>query len=286
MIRQPVESPIVAASVRVYQALLVTYPAGFQEEYGSQMVQVFRDCCLGAVRQGGMYRMVRFWTKTLLDLVQSVISEHAHKEIEMKNEMKPGDIRLAGLALMWGAGTFTLGVLVILLGGDKLWGVSAALTNVLGMSLFVVGLLGLRKRYGEKAGPIGKSLLWLGAVLGPSLTFIGLFGVSYSFPPLGILFTAGPAVLLTCLASFGVVTLFKRPLPRWNWLPILAGISYPILVFAYIFISLNTGDWSGGSGPTMPQVLVAIPLIIQGLALAALGYLLKSDAPDQVPAIV
>jgi len=44
--------------------------------------------------------MARLWAIALFDLIQSVISEHAHKEIEMKKEMEPEDIRKAGRALI------------------------------------------------------------------------------------------------------------------------------------------------------------------------------------------
>ena len=79
MISQRVELPIVAFSVKLYQALLVAYPTKFQQEYGLHMVQAFQDCCLRAVRQGGMNGMVRLWVITFVDFIQSVISERRQK---------------------------------------------------------------------------------------------------------------------------------------------------------------------------------------------------------------
>src|SRR5262245_19994573 len=93
-------------SLKIYQALLNTYPKTFRQEYGLQIVHVFEDCCLKAVRQKGMNGLIRLWAVTLLDLIQSVISEHAQKEIEMKKEMKPEDIERAGSALMAGGVMF------------------------------------------------------------------------------------------------------------------------------------------------------------------------------------
>ena len=75
--------PIVAFSTSLYRLLLTAYPAQFQQEYGPQMVQVFQDCCLRALRQGGTNGMVRLWAVTLLDLIQSVISEYRQKEVDM-----------------------------------------------------------------------------------------------------------------------------------------------------------------------------------------------------------
>lgn len=281
MISKSTDLPTVTFSVKVYQMLLVAYPAKFQQEYGLQMVQVFQDCCLRALRQDGMNGMIKLWIVTLLDLVQSVFSEHTQKEIEMKREMKPEDIRMAGGALIWGAVAFVIGVLLVSIGGSKFWGMSVILTHLLSMPLVVVGVLAVRNRYGERAGGFSRSILWLGAVLGPLVTFIGFFGVTYSFEPLGILFLIGPAILFICVALFGIVSLYKKPLPRWNIVPLIAGVWYPILVLTYVITSMRTGDWDGGSGTPQWVGIVSIVLCtIQGIALAALGYILKSDVPE------
>ena len=66
------EPPIIALSVRVYQALMLAYPTTFQQEYGSHMAHVFRDCCLRAFRQGGANGMARLWLFTLLDFIHSI----------------------------------------------------------------------------------------------------------------------------------------------------------------------------------------------------------------------
>src|SRR5687768_16959615 len=110
MINKFIELPTVAFSVRVYQLLLLAYPIRFQREYGLQMVQVFQDCCLHTIRQRGTNGMFKLWMITLLDLAQSVITEHMQKETQMKNEMKPEDIRRAGWALILGGISFVLGI--------------------------------------------------------------------------------------------------------------------------------------------------------------------------------
>ena len=200
----------------------------------------------------------------------------------MKKEMKPEDIQMAGWALIWGAIAFVIGNLLLTIGGAALWGISVALTHLLSMPLLVVGLLGVRNRYGNKVGEVGKNILWIGAILGPLITFIGLFGIAYWPQPLGILFIIGPAVLLACLALFGVVALFKKPLPRWNVAPLIAGVWYPTLTLAYIITSINTGDWDGGPDIGILGVVYAILCVVQGTALAALGYILKSDTPQEI----
>jgi hypothetical protein len=281
---------LTAFSVRVYQLLLNAYPTQFQQEYGSQMIQVFEDCCLRAVRQGRTNGMFRLWLVTFLDLIQSVISEHARKEIEMKKEMKPDDIRMAGWALIWGAAAFVISLFLLIIGearNDMFWGqLSGLLMMSLIPALLVGGLLGVRNRYGDKVGQFGKNILLLGVILGPLTTLIGFFGMLGLFENRNIgwhLTYVGPGVLFAGLALFGIVALYKRPLPRWNVAPVLAGLWYPIAVLSHIFIGMRHGNWlSGGPSYAMAPIL----FIIQAIALAALGYILKSDVLEETAALV
>jgi hypothetical protein len=288
MISKPLNNSIIAVSVKIYQTLLLSYPIKFRQEYGSDMLQVFQDCCLRALRQGGTNGMLKLWVVTFFDLVQSVISEHAQKEIEMKKEMKPEDIRMAGWALIWGAVIFVISLLLLMIGDvsrdGTFWGLSALLIVFLSPPLLVVGLFGLRNRYGDKVGWFGKNILLLGAILGSLTTFIGFVGSLGLFKNGDIgwhLIYIGPGVLFTGLALFGFVALYKRPLPRWNVALVIAGLWYPIVVLAHIIIGMRNGDWlHGGSGYTMAPVLH----IIQGIALVAVGNILKSDVPEETVA--
>jgi hypothetical protein len=289
MISQRAGLPIVAFSVKAYQALLVAYPTKFQQEYGADMAQVFQDCCLRTVRQGGTNGMIKLWAVTLLDLIQSVVSEHAHKEIEMKKEMKPEDIRMAGWALIWGAVAFVIGSWLMSV-RSPLWGISLVLVTFLSMPLLIVGLLAVRNRYGEKIGGFGRNILLTGIILGPLMNFIGFFGVGGPGELQGlrliltVLFIIGPSMLFACLALFGFVALYKKPLPRWNAVPLIAGVGYPILILTYVTVSMNTGDWGGGDGVSIVVSIAPILIIIQGIALAALGYILKSDVAENTVA--
>ena len=275
MISKPLNHSLITVSVRVYQTLLLAYPTKFQQEYGAEMVQVFQDCCMRALRQGGMSGMLKLWSVTLLDLFQSVISEHAQKEVEMKKEIKPKELETAGLALIWGGLLFLVAMTLLAASARSLWGLSFLLVVYLSMPLLVFGLLGLRKRYGEKVGGFGKSILLLGAILGPLTSVILLLGNILS---IWIVAFSGHAVLFTCLTLFGLVALYKKPLPRWNAVPAIAGIWYPI-IFLFYSITRNTLNWE------VPiNINVAILFAIQGIALAALGYILKSDMPEETVA--
>ncbi|HJW91664.1 MAG TPA: hypothetical protein VJ436_13565 [Anaerolineales bacterium] len=59
---------LVAISVAIYRLLLTFYPTRFRREYGSQMAQVFRDCCLRTYRQSGPPGMFALWAFTLFEL--------------------------------------------------------------------------------------------------------------------------------------------------------------------------------------------------------------------------
>lgn len=266
MISKPIENPLIAISVKVYQALLILYPTRFQQEYGLHMVQMFRDCCLRTIRQGGANGMARLWAVTLFDLIQSVISEHAQKETEMKKEMRPQDIRMAGGALIVGAVVFILSAI-----SEQVYGF------LLSMMLLAVGILGLRSRYGEQVGGFGNNILLIGVILGSLTSLAGLFGAAID--PYWALIPAGPVVLFIGLSMFGVVALYKKPLSRWNILPLLSGVWAPIFVIPAL-IEVFNGNW-------YPDVWnLAMPLIIlQCIALSILGYVLISDTPDEtVPA--
>ena len=238
MISKPIENPIVAISVKIYRTLLVAYPTKFQREYGSHMLQVFRDYCLRTVRQNGTNGMLKLWAATLLDLIQSVISEHVHKEIEMKKEMKPEDIRKAGWMLMLGAPTFILGMY---------WETSVYDMWILGFPMVLVsipmlayGSKGLAARYSEAVGIFGTNILRLGRILGPIISLVGFvmaWFISWTF----MLIYMGPAILLASLTVFGLVALLKRPFLVWKPLTVFAAIWYPAFYVNFLIGRVTSG---------------------------------------------
>lgn len=281
MINESADGPMVALSVKVYQMLLFAYPNKFQQAYGLHMSQVFRDCCLRAFRQGGMNGIFKLWAVTFLDLIQSVISEHSQKEVEMKKEMKPEEIRRAGWALIFGAISFVLSIVVALLDTSE-WSVFALILLVfISQPLLVFGVLGLRNRYGEIVGSFGRNILLVGAILGPLTSVIGLFLMAIE--PLWFIVHAGPAILFICLTLFGVAAVRTKPLQRWNLLPVVAGFSYPALLLSYIVNAWIAGDWSGDA--SMSDTVIMTLIVIQGFALVALGQILKGNAPEKTAVV-
>jgi hypothetical protein len=65
----------IALSERIYSALLVLYPTDYRREYGTLMVQVFRDVCRDQYHRQGLPGMVLWWCATFLDLAFTVIEQ-------------------------------------------------------------------------------------------------------------------------------------------------------------------------------------------------------------------
>lgn len=63
------------ASQKLFRWLLFAYPRAFRDEYGSQMTQVFRDCCREQTRQSATGLWV-LWLNTVSDLFVSAPREH------------------------------------------------------------------------------------------------------------------------------------------------------------------------------------------------------------------
>lgn len=190
----------------------------------------------------------------------------------MQKEMKAEDTRIAGISLMVGGVTFVLGIFAGIFGDydNNLWTISFFLLSLLCMPGLVVGLLGVRRRYGEKAGSFGKNILLIGAILGSVTSISGiLLAMKY-----GGLVYAGPAVLLAGLTVFGMVALYKKPLPRWNVVPLIAGFWYPLFIFLPMITSVNFGE-------RLVSIINYVLLLMQGAALVALGSILQAYASQE-----
>ncbi len=93
------------------------------------------------------------------------------------------------------------------------------------------------------------------------------------------LFFFGWILQYLMLALFGVVCIRQRLLPRWNGLPLLAGIWLPGFIVISLVYELQTGSWFE------PPDVVFIALFMSGaVGFAGLGYLLQSDSSPSLPA--
>ena len=266
--------PQISVSVRAYQLLLHAYPAKFRQEYGADMTQVFQDCCLRAVCQGGRNGMFRLWAFTLLDFIHSVFEQHLQKETDMSRSMF---IKVSGWAFTIGSFAF-----MSILGGS----VAGAVVSSI---LIAIGMLGLRARYGESVGSLGRNVLLIG-VAGMALVYASVpvlrevevfqLRLPWDSIPVYLLPFAGPAVLLTGLTVFGLVSLNRKPLSHVNWLPLLAGIGYPVIYFSvFIYLSMNNGVWPEDGNFFS---IVQIGLMVQFVALCILGLILQDGVTEEV----
>ena len=289
MIGQSKDVPMIVFSVKFYEWLLVAYPARFRKEYGSQMVEVFRDCCLRAFRQGGMNGMTRLWAVTLIDLIRSLITEYLHKETSMS---RPKFIRLSGWALMTGAVAFLPFLVMSMLAATRYnpiprgWYVLELMADfglLYGSILLPIGMLGLRARYGEQMGELGRGILLAGALGGGILVVTIPYGMKYStddFYLFGGVLT-GLALQFLSLLLFGALALVRKPLPRGNGLPLAAGFSAPL------FIKLSAIMMQVRFFVENPIFIIvsALGFIFMTIALIRLGYILQAPEPYEAAGI-
>jgi hypothetical protein len=80
------------------------------------------------------------------------------------------------------------------------------------------------------------------------------------------------------LTFFGIETLRQCVLPRWNGLPVLAGVWLPVLLIVNTIREVVSGR------PILyPQLLTEILLILTLSGLVGLGIVLETDAqPDDI----
>jgi hypothetical protein len=186
--------------------------------------------------------------------------------------------KLSGWALIVGAFVFLLSFL------------SGSAPGFLVTSiLMAIGMLGLRARYGNSVGSLAESAL-LAGVVGMVLAYTAvpvLRGVEvlhllmWDIESVYLLPFAGPAVLLTGLTVFGLAALRRKPLPHANWLPLFAGLWYPIIYFPiFFYILMNNGVWPDWDN--FPYTALMIMMLVQLVALTVLGAILQDNVTEEM----
>ena len=188
---------------------------------------------------------------------------------------KPELIKRSGWAFVAGAFAF----ITLLSGSDPI----AIPGSVVSAILLAVGMSGLRSAYGEHAGSLGRSMLLLG-MLGPVLWVIAIASMAITVTEtqvtegLWVLLFVGPAISLLGLTLFGLTALRSKPMPRLNWLPVFAGIWYPV---TYTLFSVYDISHKGVFPDQYLPALVLI-VVIQFLALCVLGFVLIDDSSKEL----
>jgi hypothetical protein len=185
-------------------------------------------------------------------------------------------IKRSGWAFI--AGSFAF--LTILTGSDPITIPGSEISAI----LLAVGLLGLRAHYGERVGGFGRNVLLLGAS-GPLLLFIviamglsGLLTETQIGEGLWVLLFGGPAITLLGLTLFGLAASYSKPMSRLNWLPILAGVWYPVTYALFSVYDIA----QKGVFPEQSLPALELMVVIQFLALCVLGFVLISDSQKEL----
>ena len=95
-------------SYRVYGLLLFAYPTEFRQEFGSEMIQVFRDCYRAEANSGSL---LRFWLRTLADLVFTAAKERSENSGREDSFMK--NLRRDAMALLGCIGIIVIALLLL-----------------------------------------------------------------------------------------------------------------------------------------------------------------------------
>ena len=201
----------IAFSVSIYRLLLIAYPGPFRDEYRTEMVQAFRDCCHDAANRAGCGGLVKLWLHTLADLLVSALYERSRS-------MRPIGLLLSVLILGLLTGFVDLR-------NDEIW---ASLLLLLVFS-FMLGVLQPRNAW--------RWSLLIGIGI-PAVHFIGLlFGYTSPCHPgrvcappslldvLGLFVVMIPAFIGTYMGVFaGTLTKTVQNNALWWLLAILCGL--------------------------------------------------------------
>ncbi|MGW8252111.1 MAG: hypothetical protein ACWGO1_15835 [Anaerolineales bacterium] len=250
------------------------------------MAQVFRDCSRRAYQDGGGLALMALWARTTLDYLKTMVEEYARGGTYMTREKF---IKLSGWALLVGSISILIGWLAesrpeysqfnaASLPIDRYANLAAVPLVIMGVLLVSLGMLGLQARYGGKAGGFGRLTLVIGALSG-LVSAVGMVGLAiYDSDPWWSLFFMGWVIQYLMLALFGIVCLRRQLLPRWNGLPLLAGIWLPVFMLVSLVYENATGSWV-----ELPDAVFIFLFSIGAFGFAGLGYLLQSDAQPVSP---
>ena len=155
------------------------------------------------------------------------------------------------------------------------WGISYDLSFYWSPFVLAIGMFGLWARYGEIVGKLGKVFI----LISPVGILISQYGLTQAsiYDQDVVVSSAGVLMLMTCLALFGALALITKPLPRWNGLPIIAGLGFP----AFFLYSAIAGTINESSFLSQFAILVLI-VTIQFIALVMLGYMLQANVSREM----
>jgi len=272
---------VLSFSDNLYRRFLRAYPAEYRQGFSEDMAQVFRDLCREIYEREGLAGFLELWLTTLFDLLKTAIEERSREVVQMTKEKF---VRLSGWALMLGGATFMLGFALSsqetsfsdpLGGRDAFIEYSQLVLLPLAMASLAVGLLGMRSRYGTQVGRFGSISLLVGAI-GGAIGFVGAIGLGLILGGGGWwgMWLSGFLLVLVGLLLFGIAAVRKKPLPRWNALPLITGSLFLLVPV----MSLITGS-DDLSGPILATIFL---LVAAGFV--TLGFVVQGDSVEEMKA--
>jgi hypothetical protein len=260
MMRGTIQTPLISLSESIYRALLIVYPAEYRREYGSLMVQVFRDVCRDSYRRQGLMGILLWWCSTLLDLALTAFQERRKVRVMIS---KQSFAQLAGVFLIAGGACSAIGALSQLQPDDhySYYGVYQLLLLLIAPGFFLTGLgcIALALRYGQELNTARKWLLILSGVgsLASALSMVAMLIID----DLWNVWTSTTVVYFVLLAAFGLLHVFKPVLPCFRALPLMIAGGW----FALWLGVINT------SNQTANNLLALLIFGGMGLAWLAIG---------------
>ncbi|HKJ27711.1 MAG TPA: hypothetical protein VJ965_08740 [Anaerolineales bacterium] len=200
-------------------------------------------------------------------------------------------IRLSGWALILAGLRFFLITMVYTVDEGYTWLTyfNLVIVFLLGPLFVLFGLLGLRARYGDNMGRFARSALLVGAIADPLFIYGGAM-INLGVP---IYVTFFPAVALgqISLVIFGIASMKHKFLPRMQWLPVVAGILFPIGYPLHTFVLRRYFNFYSELSITPAEVidgLFTAVFITQAIAIIALGWVVarnNRDSPSETNTI-
>ena len=272
---------VLSFSDHLYRRFLRAYPAEYRQGFSEDMAQVFRDLCREIYEREGLAGFLELWLTTLFDLLKTALEERSKEVVQMTKEKF---VRLSGWALMLAGATFILGFAIggqetsysdPLGGSDGFYEYSQLVLVPSAMVLFTVGMLGLRSRYGSQVGRFGRFSLVICAI-GGAIGFVAAIGLFLLLQGDGwwVTWMSGMLLVLVGLFLFGIAAIRKRPLPRWNALPLLTVSPFLIILIATLI--------TGSDELSVPILATTFSLTAAGVI--ALGYVVQGDAGEEMSA--
>jgi hypothetical protein len=195
---------VLSAAENAYRLLLFVYPATHRREYGTLMVQAFRDLCRDTYRQKGLSGLVRLWVHVLTDTAVTAAVEHSYTLKKGEKQMTKKQHRLAIILTGYPLGLWLILILINPNYATRMIAPTSAQPVGWMMSAVVFILLGiayitLRKGFVVLNQPNSSFRIMSGTTF-HRILFIG--GTALFVFPAMLLVLLGPAIVFVLEAGF------------------------------------------------------------------------------------